>query len=180
VLTADRQAASTIERGPFTGMSIVALAAFIGLSHVAPLVATEQQLSDRPQRQANTQQPQRPAPLAEGTLSGTVRQSFTRDPLGQASVSAIDELTGTQYLTQSRDDGAFSLRIPSGHYTVSVMFAETAGVFFPYGVGGVAVKTQRTTQLNVELDLMPMGEWIRLYPNVPPPRLGTLDPRDGK
>ena len=180
LLTADRQPASTIERGPFAGMSVVALAAFIGLAQAAPFAAPEPQGVDRTQRQANAREQQRPARQPEGTLSGTVRHSFTRDPLGHARVSAIDELSGAQYSTESRDDGTFSLRVPSGLYTVSVTVPDAVGEFFPYGVGSVAVKRQRTTQLNVKLSMFVQGEWIRLYPKAPPPPLGTLDPRDGK
>jgi hypothetical protein len=175
IITADRRAAFGIEKGPFAGASsIAALAAFIGIAHPAVVTAAaEQAQSAQESPTASRIQPigRRPA----GTIAGVVRAYYNGDGLSDATVLVISEDTAEQYTTRSDYYGAFRLTVPAGLYTVSVT---GDGLTIPGGAGSVLVKARRTSTVVVDLSFVVTGEYIRSYPDTPPPPLSRLDPRD--
>jgi hypothetical protein len=174
IVTADRPHEPTIDKGPFAGLSVAALAAFIGLSQ-ATAAAAGVLPGGTPQEQQAPVGTRSVRAGSDSTLSGTVQYWFNHSPLGGARVVAVDETTGEEYTVHASDDGTFVLPVRAGSYTVAV----TVEGFFPFGSGGVRVKPGGNAVVRAELNIVPIGEWVTIYPDTPPPRLSTLDPRDG-
>lgn len=80
-----------------------------------------------------------------GTISGTVVDAATRQPIGDARI----EIVGSPLFTVSRDNGVFTiLAVPPGTYTV---VARRIG-FGERRLANVLVRVDQTTRLTIEFD----------------------------
>jgi hypothetical protein len=183
IVTADHPAATAtwsgvqehtahIRKSPFSGASVAALAALIGMAHPAVGSATAAQAQRTHESPRAGASPDRRK--TEGTISGVVRQTHNEAEIADAAVVVISEETGEEYTTRSSNKGTFMLKVPEGLYTVSV----TGDFSIPGGASSIKVNARRTSAVVVELSLQIIGEYVRMYPDTPPPPLSTLEPRD--
>ena len=167
ILTADRLV--KIQKGPYAGLSAVALAAGVVLSQPAcSTPANQSTLSER--EQPASSRPRISPGLMPGTLSGNV-DHYGNYGIEGARVVAISETTGEEHSTRTEHDGQFSLELPPGSYTISV----TDDFFMGSGEGGVEVRSGRVSTRKFELSPPVQGEVARFYPNTPPPPLPELN-----
>jgi hypothetical protein len=162
IITADRLPKYSPQRRSFAGLSVAALAAFIGASQprVAPASTLAARSSDG--RQAATPGTQ-VANARDGHLSGIIHDQSGTVLISDAKVWALSEGTGEEFSTQSGEDGRFSLIVPKGNYTVGV----SSPGFRPYSVSGVKVKPGKNSKLDVTIQLPILGESISVYPDAP-------------
>jgi carboxypeptidase family protein len=164
VITADRPNHYSYRHRSLAGISIAALATFLGLSEPRGALAAAQ----RSAQQVVTRQPasgaQRPNKKRDGMLSGTVH-TLGAD-FAEATVVAINEQNGEEFSTETGAEGRYHIALPKGTYLVSV----TSSIFIPYAVGGF--KVGRASRLNATLRFPCMGECVAVPDNNSPTGFG--------
>lgn len=84
-----------------------------------------------------------------GTLTGTVRDAGTNDPIAGARVSADD--SSRTFATTTNGDGVYEIFLAAGTYAV----AAAAFGYQPAAVLGVVIETDVTTTQDLALDALP-------------------------
>jgi len=154
-ITIDRQV--PYFRRTFTGISIAAPAAFLGLAEPRPVFAflsrPAQDISDGQSASATRHGSKK----RDASLSGTIRDT-TGEGLPEATVAAINEQNGEAFSIQTGADGRYHIALPRGTYLVSVKYP----ILTTYAVRGFRIRSNAA--LNVTLDFPCMGECIVLPP----------------
>jgi len=161
IVTAEAPLLSAPYRRPWTGVSIAALAAVLGLSEARASAAP----SLTPPSVANVQAA--PAVLARNvprnrSVHGTVRDA-TGALFPDATVTATDLATREEFSVKTGADGRYRLPVPEGTYQVRI----ASRPFESYVVN--RVKMGRHTRIDAYLRMPTIGEvWI-VHQNHPEP-----------
>ena len=158
VITADRPNHYFYRRRSFAGISVAALATFLGLSEPRGALAAAQRTPHEVVDRQPTPGSQHMNKKRNGSLSGTVLDE-TGAGFSEATVVAINEQDGEEFSRKPGADGRYRIALPKGRYLVSV----TCPGFIPYAVGGFKVGTAST--LNATLRLPCMGECVTIIEN---------------
>jgi hypothetical protein len=161
IVTADAPLLPAPYRRPWTGVSVAALAAVLGLSEARGSAAR----SVTPPSVANVQAapaiPARNAPRNR-SVHGTVLDA-TGAPFPDATVTASDLTTREEFSVQTGADGRYRLPVPEGTYQVRI----TSQPFESYVVS--RVKMGRHTRIDATLHMPTLGEVVTVHENHPEP-----------
>jgi len=162
IVTAEAPLLSAPYRRPWTGVSVAALAAVLGLSEARASAAR----SLTPPSVADVQAA--PASLARNvprnrSVHGTVLDA-TGTPFPDATVAATDLTTREEFSVQTDADGRYRLPVPEGTYQVRI----TSQPFFQSYVVS-RVKMGRHTRIDATLQMPTIGEVVSVPENHPEP-----------
>lgn len=160
IVTAEPPLLFAPSRRPWTGISVAALAAVLGLSEARASAAR----SLTPPSVANVQAapiPARNVPRNRG-VHGTVRDQ-TGAPFPDVTVTATDLTTREEFSVQTGADGRYRLPVPAGTYQVRI----TSQPFESYVVS--RVKMGRHTRIDAALHMPVIGQVSDVPENHPEP-----------
>lgn len=153
VVTADRVPVYSARQRPLTGLSVAALAAFLGLSLPRVTIAASQPIAQERQS-PDSQQTMR---ARGGTLAGRVLNDFG-EGFPEALVIALSESNGREFTVHPEGDGRYRLALPQDTYLVSV---ECPG-FPTYAVRGLRIASRRTSRVDATLRIPVLGEVVTI------------------
>jgi hypothetical protein len=155
IITADRVPGFSPLRRPFAGLSIAALATFIGVSQPPAVLGARPPAAQNVSGNQAAASPKQTAKKREGKLSGTIYDP-NQAVIPSAVVKVRNDVTGEEFTAQSEEDGTYRLPLPKGIYTVHVTYQ----YFMPYIVTGVKVRSGRSLQLDATLQPAIIGEYV--------------------